>query len=370
MSFEKKERMRQRYQKQLRHLRTREEEQQLDEARKARRQQRRGGRDQGDGDAEFEKIRRAEPALGRTPKAATFTPNAAELRGTIVWLGKGRARVLCALGERTAVLAPELALRQQTDVAVGDEVVLHERTGAEPLLAAVGPRRSELARQDPQNPNRRRVLAANVDVAVLVLTATQPRTGLIDRLLLALQGSGAELLVCVNKCDLDHDATAARAALQPYDLRGLPVVWTSATRGAGIDDLHQRLAGRCAAFVGHSGVGKSTLLNALDPDGARATSAVRERDQKGRHTTSASHLRALPCGTRLIDTPGVRAFGLWDGAGDAAMAFPDVLALSGHCRFRDCSHVHEPGCAVRAAVDEGRLEAARYAAFRRLGGGD
>ena len=360
--------MRDRFGRQARHLRTREEERELAEARRTRRQDTRAPRDRaGDAEVGFEKMRRRERVLGRTSADRAPAPNTAQLAGTIVWLGRGRARVRCGEHERPAALAPDLARVQQTAVAVGDEVVLHERPDADPLVVSVSPRRSELARVDPDDPRRARVLAANVDVVVLVLAADRARTGLVDRLLAALAGSGAELAVCVNKQDLAHDQEALQRALAPHRDAGLAVVFASAVRGDGIDELRALLRGRAAAFVGHSGVGKSTLLNRLDPRNDRATGAVRDRDGRGRHTTSASSLTVLADGTRLIDTPGVRAFGLPEGRDDASAAFPDVHDLAQGCRFRDCAHRHEPGCAVRAAAEHGALDPARYRAFLRLG---
>lgn len=356
----------QRYLRGMKHHRTHEEERLLKEARRARRDAADPSHNRtGDDDEDFVKMRRRERVLDRhQPHPPAVLPNTAEAQALIVWLGRGRARVRTAEGERTATLAPHLAATQQRDVAVGDDVRLHLRGDAEPTVVAVLPRRSELARTDPHTPERRRVLAANVDLVVLVLTAPDPRVGLIDRLRLAVADSGAGLAVCVNKCDLAHDPAVRDRALSPYAAQGLPVVVASALTGDGVDALRDLTRGRTCAFVGHSGVGKSTLLNVLDPDAARAVAPVRERDQRGRHTTSATCLRVLPCGTRLIDTPGVRAFGLEEI--DALAAFPDVAELGAGCRFRDCSHLHEPGCAVRAAVDAGAFDAARYAAYRRL----
>lgn len=368
MSEDSKEQQRQRHRKAMKHIKTRAEEQQLEQARRAR-AAKRPVRDDLDDEATFQKIRHPERVLGPS-RPPTFDPNTAEGRGSVVRLDRGRALVLTSEGERAAMLAAALASRQQTDIAVGDEVVLHERAGAPPLVVGVLPRRSELSRADPDLPERRRVLAANVDLVVLVLVADRLRVGLIDRLVLALSGSGAALAVCVNKCDLPHDAGACERALAPHVAAGLPVAMVSAVRGDGIDALAALCRGRTCAFVGHSGAGKSTLLNALDPDRTRATGPVRADDGRGRHTTSSSHMSVLANGTRLIDTPGVRAFGLADGTTDAIEAFPEILDLAASCRFRDCSHRTEPGCAVRAAVDEGSLDPTRHAAFLRLRAGD
>ncbi|MFO1076251.1 MAG: ribosome small subunit-dependent GTPase A [Planctomycetota bacterium] len=365
MSSDRKEEQRDRYRRQLRHILSHEEE----KARKNLRRQRGRWRDDDADDAEatFAKMHRRPPGPVHRPgpRREPTAPNSAEVGGTVVWLGRGRARVLIATGEVVAQLAPSLMADARAAIAIGDEVMLHERDGAEPLVAAVRPRRSELARADGEHGDRH-VLCANVDFVVLVLTADRLRDGLIDRLRLATRDSGAQLVVCVNKCDLPHDPAELARALQPTRDAGIAIAFTAATRGLGIDALRALVGGRAAAFVGHSGVGKSTLLNALDPDAARPTQAVRERDGRGRHTTTASCLRRLADGTHLVDTPGIRMFGLLATASDAAAAFPDLVELAAGCRFRDCGHEHEPGCAVRAAVADGRFDGARYDAYLRL----
>lgn len=363
MSEESKERQRQRYLRQQRHLISHEENKRRKAEKRARPQRRE--QHEHDDEATFEKMHRRHVDSGPSTHAPRTMPNRAELQGTVTWIGRGRIRVLVLGEEQPALLADDLARRQRSAVAIGDEVELHERDGAEPLVVAVLPRRSELARADGEH-GERHVLAANVDVVVLVLAASRLRAGLIDRLRLSTAGSGAQLLVVVNKSDLPHDEDERERALAPHRQAGVAVLVTSALTGVGMAELRAAIAGRCAAFVGHSGVGKSTLLNALHPAGGRDTGAVREHDDRGRHTTTASSLVPLDDGTRLVDTPGVRMFGLVADANDAAAAFAEIVELGQGCRFRDCRHLHEPGCAVRAAVDAGTLEQDRYNAYRRL----
>ena len=240
-------------------------------------------------------------------------------------------------------------------------------------IEGVVPRRSCLARSDPGNPHRELAIAANVDVAVIVAAAVDPplRPGLVDRFLLGLERGGIDPVVCVNKVDL-LDAEGAReleGLLVPYVELGLDVVRCSAAEGAGVDELRSLLRAKTCVFVGHSGVGKSSLLNALDPGGERSTGDVRAYDGRGRHTTTSSSLRELADGTCVIYTPGVRSFGLAQlTLPELRAAFPELEELASSCRFPDCTHVHEPDCAVEAALEEGRLHAARVDSYRRLAG--
>ncbi|MCB9898601.1 MAG: ribosome small subunit-dependent GTPase A [Planctomycetes bacterium] len=287
--------------------------------------------------------------------------------GRVVSIARGRLTLSWTHGVVDAAPPSDAG----TSPAVGDLVDFATREG-HLRVARVHPRRSELVRSDPGNLHARRVLAANVDVAVLVLACARPafKPGLVDRVLLALGGSGIGLVVVANKSDLLDDGaarTAIEERLAPYPSLGVPVLLASARSGEGRDALQAHVRGRTAVFVGHSGVGKSSLLNLLDPEGRRRTRAGREGDGKGRHTTTASTLTELSDGTLVIDTPGVRAFGLWDvDAATLRDAFPELVAHAGGCRFRDCSHLVEPDCAVRAAVETGAIPRARWDAYARI----
>ncbi len=279
------------------------------------------------------------------------------------------ARVVAVHRDRAVVrdaAGRELDVRPTRPVVVGDRVGL-DRVGPVPAVAAVAPRRSVLRRRGA-SPGGERLLAANVDDVVVVLAAGRPKVGLVDRVRVALGAEPVRLVACVNKADtLDAPARAALARLlAPLEPGGVPVFLVSAAAGEGLDGLAEALRGRTAVLVGPSGVGKSSLLNALAPHADRATGAVRRGDGKGRHTTTSSALVDLEGGGALIDTPGIRTFGLGPVPPDeAAAAFPE-FARVGPCRFGDCTHRAEPDCAVREAAGRGEIAPDRLASYLRL----
>ena len=252
------------------------------------------------------------------------------------------------------------------DVAVGDIVTIDGER-----VTSVLTRSSAIIRRRAGDGVRvkRDVIAANVDVVLVVQAADQevnPRR--IEReLTVALDSMAAPVLV-LNKCDLvAAELLAKRRAEVMKVSAGVPVHAVSATTGEGLDVLVAELPSRCSiAVIGASGVGKSSLTNALSGTTSQATGEVREGDQRGRHTTTAAEMVPLPKGRWLVDTPGLRVVSLWLSGRGIERAFPEIFAVADDCKFRDCKHETEPGCAVRAAVDAGLLDAERLASMKEL----
>jgi len=255
--------------------------------------------------------------------------------GLVIGVGPGVCRLRTVSGDRIC--------RTQKGVIVGDRVMADEHR-----VLAVLPRRSVLARNDPRNPRNERVLAANVDVVVIVASVNSPplRPGLIDRYLIATQNGNMLPVVVVNKIDLLEDPHELDE-LKAYEEIGVPVILCSTRDGRGLEQLRTLLEGKICVFTGHSGVGKSSLANALLPGLELRTGAV---EHKGRHTTTASTLHELPGGTQVIDTPGIKEFGIFGvEPQDLRHFFPEFEEFATKCNFSNCTHTHEPVCAVRDA---------------------
>lgn len=291
--------------------------------------------------------------------------------GVVEWVGRELCRVRREGKTLRCRLSDEVAKRQQTALAPGDRVRLDRLETDSPRVTEVRPRRTSLCRRDPHIGARERAIVANVDLVVVVLSVVSPplHPRLLDRLLAAIRRGGAEALVAVNKIDLLEDSEGRRrelSGLRPYEELGVPVLPVSVQTGEGIAEVRRRLAGRTCAFVGHSGVGKSSLMNAILGT-QDAVGEVSDASGRGRHTTTASRLVEGPDGTVVIDTPGVREFGVhFDSLDEVQEAFPEFEALAPRCERRGCTHLREPGCAVRGAVADGRIHRARYASYVRL----
>jgi len=278
----------------------------------------------------------------------------------VISVMNARCRVFDRGEERDCIVPPHIAMRRKSALAVGDRVhVVEDR------IETVLPRRSVLARPDPLHKHLQRLIAANIDVVVNVVSVKSPplRPRLIDRVLIAIQRGGAQPVICVNKIDLlDGDLHE----LDCYRELGIDVIQCSTKTGEGLDALRVALEGKMTALVGHSGVGKSSILNALDERLQLATRSLHRRGT-GRHTTTRSTLYDFGGGTYLIDTPGIREFGLWDLDRESLRDyFPEFIEPSENCRFTDCTHVHEPDCEVKRRVESGALDRARYDTYVRL----
>lgn len=281
--------------------------------------------------------------------------------GVVSWTGPQTCRV----GHIEAQLAGKRP-------AVGDNVTIGLSEDARTwMLQSIKDRTTKLSRPDVGNANLERVIVANVDIIGIVVSVIAPplHPRLIDRYLIAIQKGGAEPIICVNKLDLLPEGSNELDQLEPYAALDVPIFGCSTVTGQGIAEVKEHLQGKMAAFVGHSGVGKSSLVNALYPQMQLDTGGVSQGYGRGTHTTTASSLFEFEGNTRLIDTPGVRSFGLWKlTPGELRWFFPEFDGIE--CKFRDCSHSHEPSCGVRDAVKGGEIHPARYDTYLRLLNGD
>jgi ribosome biogenesis GTPase / thiamine phosphate phosphatase len=254
-------------------------------------------------------------------------------------------------------------------VAVGDRVTLRIEADGTGLITDLHDRRNKLSRRAAgRRINREHVLVANVDFAWCVQASKLPpfNPGFVDRFLIMAEAYGIPAGVIINKSDLilrDDHAEAMAYWRELYENLGYPVLLTSAEDGTGIDDLRERLANRLSVVAGPSGVGKSSLLNAVDPTLALRTAAVSQKTRKGRHTTTFAEVHEVARGF-VVDTPGIREFGLWDMAPEELSGYyVEMRNYLGNCRFQPCTHDHEPGCAVKAAVENDEIAPERYLSY-------
>src|SRR5690606_79094 len=307
--------------------------------------------------------------------AATYTgyatDTADQVPGRVARVDRGVCTVLTAAGTVRASLAGAVLSAAGGDPVglpcTGDWVVVRTWPDGRVTAEAVLPRRTCVVRRTADRRSVGQVLAANVDlVAAVEPVDPAPDQGRVERLLSLAWDSGAQPVVVLTKADLvpDRDAVVAQVAA---GAPGVAVLAVSAERGEGLDRLRDEVRpGRTLALLGPSGAGKSTLVNALVGAPAMATQRVRRADGKGRHTTTYRALVPLPGGGAVIDTPGLRAVGLLDGTDGLDRTFADVAELVAACRFADCAHGTEPGCAVRAALAAGDLAPDRWESWRKL----
>lgn len=258
---------------------------------------------------------------------------------------------------------------ESNKLAVGDRVVLEmDRRGASWAIAAILPRHSKLARRAPGGGPGERIVAANVDQVVIVFAAARPdpHRRMLDRFLVIAEGNSLQSRIVINKLEL-VDRAATERVFADYAAAGYPVHYTSVKQRIGLTDLHDELAGRTSVLTGPSGVGKSSLMNAMYPGLALRVGDISDAVNKGQHTTVGALLHPLPDAGYVVDTPGLREVGMWGlESGRLDECFRDFTPHLSGCRFGDCTHRVEPGCAVLAAVASGSISAERYDSYLKM----
>ncbi|MGW3354720.1 ribosome small subunit-dependent GTPase A [Streptomyces bungoensis] len=302
--------------------------------------------------------------------ADAFTPYEAEglLPGRVIRVDRGQCDVVTADGvlrADTAFVTPHDPLRV---VCTGDWVAV-EPGGRPRYVRAYLPRRTAFVRSTSSKRSEGQILAANVDHAVVAVSlAVELDLGRVERFLALAWESGAQPVVVLTKADLVPDPVTLAHLVQDVETSapGVPVLTVSALHGDGLDVLVSLVGTGTSVLLGQSGAGKSTLANALVGEDVMDVRAARDVDGKGRHTTTTRNLLPLPSGGVLIDTPGLRGVGLFDAESGVGQVFSEIEELAGRCRFQDCSHDTEPGCAVLAALERGELPARRLESYRKL----
>ncbi|MFD8548971.1 ribosome small subunit-dependent GTPase A [Streptomyces sp. NPDC059649] len=312
--------------------------------------------------------------------AESFTPFAGQgfVPGRVVRVDRGRVDAVVPDGDGIRTVLADTALVATGDPmrvpCTGDWAVIDLENGragdhVDGVVRALLPRRTSFVRSTSSKRSEGQILAANVDHAVIAVSlADALDLGRIERFVSLAWESGGQPLVVLTKVDLagDGHGPAYLVADAESAAPGVRVLAVSALTGEGLDVLAAVLAGGTSVLLGQSGAGKSSLANALVGSGVQTVQTTRDRDGKGRHTTTTRDLLALPGGGVLIDTPGLRGVGMWDAEGGLSRTFSDVEALAEDCRFHDCAHESEPGCAVRAALENGELAERRLASYQKL----
>lgn len=295
----------------------------------------------------------------------------AELEGLVIQAQSGFLTVETKAGLFFCRLRGRLK-QGETDgdlVAIGDRVTITAHDDGTGMIDAIHPRKSVFSRvRTGIKRDFRQILLANADqiVAVFACAEPEPHLRMLDRFLVIAEKQGIDALIIANKIDLVSRGQA-EAIFKVYEDLGYPVLYTSAHTGEGVDYLRDHLQGKLSALAGPSGVGKSSLLNAVQPDLGLHVREVSEATSKGRHTTRVRSLFPLDVGGYVADTPGIRSLALWDTEPEELDGyFVEIRGLVSECKFSDCTHTHEPGCAVRAAVEAGKIALDRYHSYLRM----
>ncbi|PWR69795.1 ribosome small subunit-dependent GTPase A [Methanospirillum lacunae] len=289
------------------------------------------------------------------------------LPGRICTVQKTRFEVIIP-GDAISVPLSGALKSQKMYPVVGDFVViLNQPESATRMIVAILPRRTVLSRGGAGDYSGKQELAANIDTVFIV---TEPGSDMsisrLERYLLITRSSGAQPVIVINKSDTCSDIPTLVKMINS-EIRDIPVIPVSATEKTGLDHLNPYFdSGKTVIFIGSSGVGKSTLTNALTGKTLQTTGEIREDDGKGRHTTTVRHLLTLPDGSSLIDTPGLREIRIWTAGESVAETFDDIIEYATRCRFTDCSHNNEPGCAVRKAIEDGVLSHDRFTRYQKI----
>ena len=256
-------------------------------------------------------------------------------------------------------------------LTVGDSVSLEQGSQDETwAIGEIHPRKSQLARRMPGGGHGERIVAANVDQVVIVFAAAkpEPHVRMLDRFLVIAEGNALDARIVINKIDLVDEAET-RQRFADYSRAGYPMHFTSKKQGTGLEELHEALAGRTSVLSGPSGVGKSSLLNGMYRGLNLRVGEISESVNKGRHTTVGGLMHPLPDGGYVVDTPGLREVGMWGMPSEHLdSCFPELRPFIEQCRFGDCTHLAEPDCAVRTAVESGEVSSERYESYAKLRG--
>ncbi len=290
------------------------------------------------------------------------------VRATGSWydvLNEGRT-VACRIRGRMRLRGA----RSTNPVVVGDRVVCEAEAGGGYAISEIEPRRNYVIRRASNLSKESHIIAANIDQAMLVVTLFSPETApeFIDRFLVTCEAYRIPVTILLSKIDLSRRDPGAVAAFRSvYEGAGYPVIEVSATEGIGLERVREELVGRTTLFSGNSGVGKSSIIGAVEPGLEVRTGAISESHHKGRHTTTFSTMYPLAAGGAIIDTPGIKGFGLID-IDDAELwhYFPEMMRYSPDCQFYNCTHTHEPKCAVAEAVRRGEIALSRYESYLKI----
>lgn len=302
------------------------------------------------------------------PDASAMTDKPGDVRGVVMNGTGGVWTVRTTDGaQEQATMRGRLKQEGADKIAVGDDVRLEpEERGGSWVIAELYPRRSRLARRAPGGAHGERVVVANIDqvIVVFALAKPEPHPRMLDRFLVIAAANDIHARIVFNKRELVGEIPAW---INEYELPGYPIHFTSVKERVGLEELGEALHGRTSALSGPSGVGKSSLLNSIYPGLNFRVGEISESVNKGRHTTVGAAMHPLPDGGFVVDTPGLREIGVWNLlASDLDDCFLEFRPFIGQCKFGDCRHVHEPGCAVRAAVADRKIGASRYDSYLKL----